>query len=116
MSSTAKGTDIFDVNPYEGHAGLSAIESEVLWEYAKLAHHIKCVTDGEDQRAQRATRSEISYTFACSGKEDGPRIDAGKQNLAHVSVEPDPVLQFKASVWGVINEQPTMEVSERYVE
>jgi len=42
MSATT-ANDIFDVNPYEANAGLSVLESEVLWEYAKLAQHIKLV-------------------------------------------------------------------------
>ena len=42
MSATTSN-DIFNVNPYEANAGLSALESEVLWEYAKLAQHIKLV-------------------------------------------------------------------------
>ena len=41
--SAPTSNDIFDVNPYEANAGLSALESEVLWEYAKLAQHIKLV-------------------------------------------------------------------------
>ena len=36
-------TDIFAENPYEGHPSLSPQESEVLWEYAKLAQHVKQV-------------------------------------------------------------------------
>jgi DASH complex subunit DAD3 len=35
--------DIFSVNPYEGHLGLSQLEADVLWEYAKLAQHVKLV-------------------------------------------------------------------------
>jgi DASH complex subunit DAD3 len=35
---------IFTVNPYEDHPGLTQIEAEVLWEYAKLNQHIKDVS------------------------------------------------------------------------
>jgi DASH complex subunit DAD3 len=35
---------IFTVNPYEDHLGLTQIEAEVLWEYAKLNQHIKDVS------------------------------------------------------------------------
>lgn len=35
--------DVFDVNPYESHPALSTTEVELLWEYAKLAQHIKDV-------------------------------------------------------------------------
>lgn len=34
---------IFANNPYEGHPALSPLEAEVLWEYAKLAQHVKTV-------------------------------------------------------------------------
>lgn len=35
--------DVFTLNPYEGHPALSQLESDVLWEYAKLAQHVKIV-------------------------------------------------------------------------
>ena len=35
--------DILATNPYEGHPSLSQLEADVLWEYAKLAHHVKAV-------------------------------------------------------------------------
>jgi DASH complex subunit DAD3 len=44
MSSPVQGSEIFDSNPYESHPNLSALEAEVLWEYAKLAQHLKEVT------------------------------------------------------------------------
>jgi hypothetical protein len=31
------------MNPYDGHPALSPLESEVLWEYAKLAQHLNLV-------------------------------------------------------------------------
>jgi len=34
---------IFDLNPYESHPALSTTEADLLWEYAKLAQHIKDV-------------------------------------------------------------------------
>jgi DASH complex subunit DAD3 len=34
---------IFSVNAYEDHPGLTQIEADVLWEYAKLNQHIKDV-------------------------------------------------------------------------
>lgn len=42
MSSTSSNS-IFDANPYETHPSLTSLEAEVLWEYAKLAQHIKMV-------------------------------------------------------------------------
>jgi DASH complex subunit DAD3 len=46
MSSPVPGSDIFHKNPYESHPSLSELESEVLWEYAKLAQYVKevCIT------------------------------------------------------------------------
>jgi hypothetical protein len=34
-------TDVFEHNPYRDHPALSELESELLWEYAKLAQHVK---------------------------------------------------------------------------
>ena len=34
---------IFSVNPYEGHPSLSLLEAAALWEYAKLAQHLRMV-------------------------------------------------------------------------
>ena len=42
MSSSSN--DIFSVNPYENHHSLTQLQSEVLWEYAKLAYHVKAVS------------------------------------------------------------------------
>jgi DASH complex subunit Dad3 len=36
-------TSIFNINPYESHPTLTTTEAEVLWEYAKLAQHVKLV-------------------------------------------------------------------------
>jgi hypothetical protein len=44
MSSPVPGSDIFDSNPYESHPTLTPLEAEVLWEYAKLAQHLKEVS------------------------------------------------------------------------
>ena len=43
MASLPQPTDIFAINPYETHPGLSPLEAEVLWEYAKLAQNLKLV-------------------------------------------------------------------------
>lgn len=34
---------VLDLNPYETHPALSPTEADLLWEYAKLAQHIKDV-------------------------------------------------------------------------
>ena len=43
MANADLGNEIFEVNPYEGHASLTQLEAEVLWEYAKLSQHVKLV-------------------------------------------------------------------------
>jgi hypothetical protein len=43
MANVPPVIDIFAENPYEGHPNLSVLEGEVLWEYAKLAQHVKQV-------------------------------------------------------------------------
>ena len=43
MANADYGNEIFEVNPYEGHASLTQLEAEVLWEYAKLSQHVKLV-------------------------------------------------------------------------
>lgn len=43
LPMTTLSDDILAVNPYEGHPSLSQLEADVLWEYAKLAHHVKTV-------------------------------------------------------------------------
>lgn len=37
------GSNVDDINPYDGHPELSKIEADVLWEYAKLAKNVKTV-------------------------------------------------------------------------
>ena len=51
--TTSGGSQIFAINPYEDHPSLSALEAEVLWEYAKLNQQIKDV---------RTTPSPITNT------------------------------------------------------
>ena len=41
MSSSLSSSNVFETNPYEGHPGLSELEAEVLWQYAKLAQNVK---------------------------------------------------------------------------
>jgi DASH complex subunit DAD3 len=43
MTTPIPANDIFDINPYESHPSLTTTETEVLWEYAKLAQHVKLV-------------------------------------------------------------------------
>lgn len=58
MASAAPG-EIFSENPYEGHPSLSELESQVLWEYAKLAQHIKQVRCPALKFGDNLTRPEL---------------------------------------------------------
>ncbi|KAF8636671.1 hypothetical protein AX17_003477 [Amanita inopinata Kibby_2008] len=89
--------DIFTVNPYEGHPSLSQIEVHVLWEYAKLAQHVRLVT-----QKTRSLSEEPDKTMLA-------RLRLLEQKMGLV------LTLFKASVWGVINEQP-LEASQVYDE
>lgn len=51
-------SQIFSVNPYEDHPGLTQIEADVLWEYAKLNQHIKDV--------RFVITTPIGIAFTCS--------------------------------------------------
>lgn len=59
MATAAPVADVFVDNPYDGHPSLSPLEAEVLWEYAKLAQHVKQV---------KPTNSAIPLAdpYACS--------------------------------------------------
>jgi hypothetical protein len=47
-SVTGTASEVFIKNPYESHPSLTSTEAEVLWEYAKLAQHVKdvCALEG----------------------------------------------------------------------
>ncbi|KAL0946829.1 hypothetical protein HGRIS_012998 [Hohenbuehelia grisea] len=93
MSSATATDDILAANPYQGHPSLSPLEAEVLWEYAKLAHHVKFVT----QRT-RALGEEPDQRMLA-------RLRVLEKKMGLV------LTLFKASVWGVINEQPVADAS-----
>ena len=42
-TTSTSSSPVFTVNPYENHPTLTQLESDVLWEYAKLNQHIKDV-------------------------------------------------------------------------
>ncbi|KAL1732520.1 hypothetical protein EV714DRAFT_206750 [Schizophyllum commune] len=56
-SSEEESRDVYTTNPYANHPSLTPTESEVLWEYAKLARRMKEVqimkelTNEQDQAA-----------------------------------------------------------------
>ncbi|EIM89801.1 uncharacterized protein STEHIDRAFT_50696 [Stereum hirsutum FP-91666 SS1] len=87
MTAVAPQNTIFDVNPYEDHPSLSPVEADILWEYAKLNQHIK------DLVAQTRRLSEAPD----EGMLKRLRVLERKMGLV--------LTLFKASVWGVVNEQ-----------
>lgn len=59
MTSPISSNDVFNANPYESHPSLTTIEAEVLWEYAKLAQHIKLVGSHRISNAHHVETPEI---------------------------------------------------------
>ncbi|KAF8226786.1 hypothetical protein L208DRAFT_1393290 [Tricholoma matsutake] len=96
MTSPISSNDVFNANPYESHPSLTTIEAEVLWEYAKLAQHIKLVT----QKTRLLSEEPDQMLLA--------RLRVLEKKMGLV------LTLFKASVWGVINEQPAAEPSHSY--
>ncbi|KAF9013934.1 DASH complex subunit Dad3-domain-containing protein [Cyathus striatus] len=89
-------SDIFHDNPYESHPTLTPLEAQVLWEYAKLAHHVKLVT-----QKTRLLRQEPDQRMLA-------RLRVLEKKMGLV------LTLFKASVWGVINEQPASDSPHQY--
>ncbi|KAI0273450.1 DASH complex subunit Dad3-domain-containing protein [Gloeopeniophorella convolvens] len=87
MAGTSTSSHVFDINPYEDHPNLTPLEADVLWEYAKLNQHIKDL---------------IAQTRALSDTPDETML----KRLRVLERKMGLVLTlFKASVWGVVNEQ-----------
>ncbi|KAF9026141.1 hypothetical protein BDZ89DRAFT_1016436 [Hymenopellis radicata] len=87
--STVVVNDIFLENPYTGHPELTTCEADVLWEYAKLAQNVK----------QLAAKSKVLTTEPDEMLLARLRELEKKMGLV--------MTLFKASIWGVINEQQT---------
>jgi len=96
MTSTV--SDIFNINPYEAHPSLSPLEADVLWEYAKLSQHVKELT-AQTRRLSEAPDENLLARL---------RVLERKMGLV--------LTLFKASVWGVINEQPIADPSDHYAD
>ncbi|KJA27142.1 hypothetical protein HYPSUDRAFT_198428 [Hypholoma sublateritium FD-334 SS-4] len=88
MSHHPPANDILTVNPYESHPSLSPLEAAALWEYAKLAHNVRMVTQKTRQLNEEPDKVMLAKL----------RVLEKKMGLV--------LTLFKASVWGVINEQP----------
>ncbi|KAF9246366.1 DASH complex subunit Dad3-domain-containing protein [Melanogaster broomeanus] len=98
MSVSTTTHDIFDANPYESHPGMTTNEAEVLWEYAKLAQHIKDLTTRTKELSEQPDQNLLARL----------RVLERKMGLVFTL--------FKASVWGVINEQPATDPSAQYAD
>jgi len=72
------------------------LEIDVLWEYAKLSQHVKEMT-AQTRKLSEAPDESLLATL---------RVLERKMDLV--------LTMFKASVWGVINEQPTVDSSDHY--
>ncbi|TEB36432.1 hypothetical protein FA13DRAFT_1787872 [Coprinellus micaceus] len=84
-SNPSVSSDIFSVNPYDGHPQLKPVEAEVLWEYAKLAQNLSQKTRSLNEEPDQTMLARL-------------RVLEKKMGLV--------LTLFKASVWGVINDQP----------
>jgi len=80
--------DIFASNPYEQIQSLSPLEADVLWEYAKLAQHVRSLALKTRELNEAPDKTTLAQL----------RVLEKKMGLV--------MTLFKASVWGVINEQP----------
>ncbi|KIK98099.1 hypothetical protein PAXRUDRAFT_134901 [Paxillus rubicundulus Ve08.2h10] len=98
MSVSTTIHDIFVVNPYESHPGLTTNEAEVLWEYAKLAQHLKDLTTRTKELGAQPDQNLLARL----------RVLERKMGLV--------LTLFKASVWGVINQQPVTDPSREYAD
>ncbi|PPR01478.1 hypothetical protein CVT26_015101 [Gymnopilus dilepis] len=95
MTSQGSPNDILTANPYQSHPNLTPLEAAVLWEYAKLAHNVRVVT----QKTRLLNEEPDKLMLAKL------RILEKKMGLV--------LTLFKASVWGVINEQPDSSVQNQ---
>ncbi|KAH9483942.1 DASH complex subunit dad3 [Psilocybe cubensis] len=95
MSSHLPNTDIFALNPYDSHPSLSPLEAAVLWEYAKLAQNVRMQTVLFLKVTQKTRLLSEEPDKVMLAK---LRILEKKMGLV--------LTLFKASVWGVINDQP----------
>ncbi|OCH92132.1 hypothetical protein OBBRIDRAFT_727448 [Obba rivulosa] len=89
---------MLQTNPYQGHPNLSETDAEVLWQYAKLSQNIKELI-AETRRLSEAPDETLLKRL---------RVLEVKMGLV--------LTLFKASVWGVINEQSASEGSSDYVD
>ncbi|KZT39238.1 DASH complex, subunit Dad3, partial [Sistotremastrum suecicum HHB10207 ss-3] len=82
---------VFERNPYEDQHGLSTIESEVLWEYAKLLEHVKELSSRVKEMSEEPEQALVS------------QLRGLERKMGLV------LTLFRASVWAVINDQQGLE-------
>ncbi|KAF8201768.1 DASH complex subunit Dad3-domain-containing protein [Pholiota molesta] len=93
MANHPPPNDILALNPYESHPSLTPLEAAALWEYAKLAYNVRMVTQKTRQLNEEPDKVMLAKL----------RILEKKMGLV--------LTLFKASVWGVINDQPEPSVN-----
>ncbi|EGN95628.1 hypothetical protein SERLA73DRAFT_60664 [Serpula lacrymans var. lacrymans S7.3] len=98
MTSPVTDNEIFEINPYESQSSLTPTEADVLWEYAKLSQHVKDLTARTRQLSEGPDENLLARL----------RVLERKMGLV--------LTLFKASVWGVINEQPAGESPGDYAD
>jgi len=84
---------MFEINPYEDNPTLSPTESLLLWEYAKLAIHVKHLAAATKQLTLQPDDAIL------------PRLRILERKMSLV------LTLFKASVWGLINEDPSIDTA-----
>jgi len=94
--SSQPSNEILLVNPYQSHPSLTPLEADVLWEYAKLAQNLRMVKQKTRLLYEEPDKQMLAKL----------RILEKKMGLV--------LTLFKASVWGVINEQP--ESTQEYTD
>jgi len=94
--SSQPSNEILLVNPYQSHPSLTPLEADVLWEYAKLAQNLRMV------------KQKIRLLYEEPDKQMLAKLRILEKKMGLV------LTLFKASVWGVINEQP--ESTQEYTD
>ncbi|KAL1691316.1 DASH complex subunit Dad3-domain-containing protein [Schizophyllum commune] len=87
-SSEEESRDVYTTNPYANHPSLTPTESEVLWEYAKLARRMKEITDIMKELTHEQDQAALIGQLRVLEKKMGFVMTL-----------------FRASAWGVINER-----------
>ncbi|TFK54672.1 hypothetical protein OE88DRAFT_1673790 [Heliocybe sulcata] len=90
MASPATA-EIYELNPYDGHPGLTQLEADVLWEYAKLNQNIRDLIVRTRQLSEGPDQDLLE------------RLRVLERKMGMV------MTLFKVSAWGVINEQPAAD-------